>query len=230
VSDHEDAEHEAEVESRWEAGPAVLFVIALQAALTVASAQGSWKLGWWTWPFWLVPIVPEVLLFLALSWSAPRRKLEQMGHRRSASLLLFGVVSAGNGIALLALLGSLLGGHETSGAQLLFKGLTLWTTNVISFGLWYWAIDRGGPLRRRDPDAPPPDFQFPQMENAQLAAPGWHPRLLDYLYVSFTNAIAFSPTDAMPLTRVAKGLMLVEAGSSAITVLLVAARAVNILH
>jgi hypothetical protein len=66
------------------------------------------------------------------------------------------------------------------------------------------------------------------MENPQLAAPGWHPRLLDYVYISFTNSIAFSPTDAMPLSRRAKLLMLTESAISATTILLVAARAVNI--
>ena len=99
---------------------------------------------------------------------------------------------------------------------------------MIAFGLWYWGFDRGGPVRRLQSDPPPPDFQFPQMENPQLAAPGWHPRLVDYVYVSFTNSIAFSPTDAMPLSRWAKVLMLFESSVSALTVLLVAARAVNI--
>ena len=84
-------------------------------------------------------------------------------------------------------------------------------------------------MRRREPDPALPDFQFPQMENPQFAAPGWQPRLFDYMYVSFTNAIAFSPTDAMPLTRPAKVLMASESVLSAITVLLVAARAINIL-
>ena len=85
-------------------------------------------------------------------------------------------------------------------------------------------------MRRREQDPPPPDCQFPQMENPQLAEPGWHPRLFDYVYISFTNAIAFSPTDAMPLTRSAKVLMTIESAASAITVLVVAARAVNILR
>jgi hypothetical protein len=67
------------------------------------------------------------------------------------------------------------------------------------------------------------------MENPTFAEPAWHPRLLDYVYVSFTNAMAFSPTDAMPLTRRAKVLMLTESGISSVTVLLVAARAINIL-
>jgi len=96
--------------------------------------------------------------------------------------------------------------------------------------LAFWGIDRGGPVRRRQPDPPPPDFQFPQMENPQLAEPGWYPKLEDYIYVSFTNAIAFSPTDAMPLTRRAKRLMLSESAISVMTVVLVAGRAVNILR
>jgi hypothetical protein len=83
-------------------------------------------------------------------------------------------------------------------------------------------------VRRLEPNPPQPDFQFPQMENPQLVAPGWQPHIIDYIYVSFTNSIAFSPTDAMPLSRWAKLLMLTESGVSAITVLLVAARAVNI--
>ena len=73
-----------------------------------------------------------------------------------------------------------------------------------------------------------PDFQFPQDENAHLAAPGWAPRLKDYLYVALTNSIAFSPTDAMPLTHRAKLFMGVESLIAAVTVLIVAARAVNI--
>jgi hypothetical protein len=106
--------------------------------------------------------------------------------------------------------------------------MTNWGTNVIAYGLWFWGFDRGGPVRRREPDPPPPDFQFPQMENPQLAAPDWHPHLVDYIYISFTNSIAFSPTDAMPLSRWAKLVMLSESGISAISILLVAARAVNI--
>jgi hypothetical protein len=142
--------------------------------------------------------------------------------------MLLGVVSLANATLLVAVLASLILGDETSGGQLLLKAITVWSTNVIAFGLWYWAFDRGGPVRRLQANPPPPDFQFPQMENPQLAAPGWQPELIDYLYVSFTNSIAFSPTDAMPLSRWAKLLMLTESSLSSITVLLVTARAVNI--
>lgn len=221
---------EADVESRWEAGPAVGVVVLLQVALAAVSrSQGwtLWRLPWWSW---LMLAVPELLLLIALVWSRPRRQLEQLGGRRTAALSLIGLVSIANGITLLALIASVITGREQNGGELLFKGVTTWSTNVITFGLGYWALDRGGPIRRREPDPPPGDFQFPQMENPGLAEPGWHPRLFDYIYISFTNAIAFSPTDAMPLTRWAKVLMMTESAASAITVLLVAARAVNILR
>jgi hypothetical protein len=123
---------------------------------------------------------------------------------------------------------SLVRGDERSGGQLLLKAVAVWGTNVVAFGLWFWAFDRGGPVRRLRPNPRPPDFQFPQMENPELAEPNWQPELVDYLYVSFTNSIAFSPTDSMPLSRRAKLLMLAESSISALTILLVAARAVNI--
>ena len=221
---------EAEVESRWEAGPAVVVVIGLQTALALVSRAQGWSIAGRPWWSWLVLVGPELVLLLALSWSWPRRQLEQLGHRRRVALALVAVVSAGNAAGLFALIASLLRGDERSGAELLFKGVTIWTTNVIAFGIWFWEIDRGGPVARRGGSTAAPSFQFPQMENPTLAEPGWHPRLLDYVYVSFTNSIAFSPTDAMPLDPLAKALMLAESASSAITVLLVAARAVNILR
>jgi hypothetical protein len=102
-------------------------------------------------------------------------------------------------------------------------------TNVLLFGLWYWEFDRGGPLRRASGREAAPDFMFPQMADPRMAPDGWRPSLIDYLYVSFTNATAFSPTDTMPLTPTAKVLMAVQSLASLITVGLVFARAVNIL-
>ena len=223
-----DALREEEIESRWEAAPAVLLVIGLQAMLAIVSNHERWKLWIFPWWVWLLPLTPEALLLLPLAWHRPRHRLEQFGHRRTVALSLLGVVSVANAVLLTAVIASLVRGDEKSGAQLLIKAITVWSTNVIAFGLWYWAFDRGGPVRRLQTDPPPPDFQFPQQENPQLAPPGWHPRLVDYIYISFTNSIAFSPTDAMPLSRWAKLLMLSESGLSSLTVLLVAARAVNI--
>jgi hypothetical protein len=222
-------EREEQKESRWEAAPAVTAVIVLQALLAITSQKGDWELWGLPWWVWLIPILPETALLVALAWSRSRRLLEQIGRRRTAALGLLGLITVANGFLLVALIGSLIRGEQTSAGQLLMEGGGIWATNVIAFGLWFWAFDRGGPVRRFEPDPPPPDFQFPQMENPELAAPGWYPELFDYLYVSFTNAVAFSPTDAMPLTRLAKRMMLAESAISAVTVLLVAARAVNII-
>lgn len=216
-----DALREEEFESRWEAAPAVALVIVLQLALAAVSMVEDWSLWRLPWWVWLIPIAVEVTLLLPLAFDRPRTRLEEIGYRKTASVALISVVSLANALLVVALLASLLSGHERAAGELLLKALTVWSTNVIAFGLWYWAIDRSGPL---------PDFQFPQMENPKLAEPGWRPELFDYLYVSFTNSIAFSPTDAMPLSRRAKLLMLFESAISAVTVLLVAARAVNILE
>ena len=222
--------HEEERESRYEAAPAVVVVIALQVVLALVSIEGERRLiglpGW----VWLIPTAPEAGLLVTLTWSAPRHRLEQRGLRRRVALTLAGVITAANALALVALIASLVRAEEQSGGELLLKGATIWATNVITFGLLYWEFDRGGPVRRDSAHPPSRDFQFPQDENPTLAEPYWKPRLLDYMYVSFTNAIAFSPTDVMPLTRRVKMMMLTEAAISAITVLLVAARAVNILR
>ena len=221
---------EEEIQSRYEATFGVALVMALQVTLALVSLAAGWKLiglpGW----VWLIPTAPEAALSASLSWSAPRHRLEQLGQRRAVALALVGVITAANVLALAALIASLVAAQEKSGGELLLKGATIWSTNVMTFGLLFWEIDRGGPIRRRAPDPPHCDFQFPQNENPKLAEANWRPLLADYVYISFTNAIAFSPTDAMPLTRRVKLMMLAESAISATTVLLVAARAVNILH
>jgi hypothetical protein len=223
----ERARHEIEIETRWEAAPAVVVAIVLQVALAISSAtQGwtTWKLSWW---MWLLPVVPEAL-FVISTLPFPHRALIERGIRREVGIVLLALSSAGNALLVFAVIASLVSGHETSGSHLLLKGAAVWLTNVILFGLWFWIFDRGGPARRVEPNPPKPDFQFPQMENPELAPKDWRPHFVDYMYVSFTNSIAFSPTDAMPLNRWAKLLMLFEATISAMVVLLVAARAVNI--
>lgn len=219
---------EEEIESRWEAAPAVVVVIAFQILLAVLSQRQGWKLWDFPWWVWLIPVVPEVALLMALAWDRPRRRLEQMGIRREVGLSLLALIGLANSFLLVAVIASLVRGDEKSGGQLLLKAVVVWGTNSITYGLWFWALDRGGPVRRLQADPPSPDWQFPQMENPELAEPGWQPHLFDYQYVSFTNSIAFSPTDSMPLTHRAKLLMLSESAVSAVTVLLVAARAVNI--
>jgi hypothetical protein len=123
---------------------------------------------------------------------------------------------------------SLLHGAVTDGHLLIYSALIIYATNVIVFGLLYWELD--GRSTRGAPDGVR-DFLFPQQSTneKETKQPDWQPTFFDYLYVSVTNATAFSPTDAMPLTYRAKLLMTVQAFTSLATIALVAARAVNIL-
>jgi hypothetical protein len=219
---------EEERESRWEASPAVAIVIGLQLLLAIVSLTQDWKTWHFSWWVWLIPVVPETILLILLSWSRPHKRLVQMGIRRKVGIVLLAVVSLANALLVVGVIASLVEGQEKSGAQLLLKAVTVWATNVITYGLWFWDFDRGGPVTRVGADPPLPDFLFPQMQSRDVAPPHWTPELTDYMYVSFTNSIAFSPTYTLPLTRWAKLLMLSESTISAVTILLVAARAVNI--
>jgi hypothetical protein len=223
-----DAVREVEFESSFEAAPAVAVAMGLQVLLAVTSQTQDWTTWNFSWWIWLIPLVPEAVILVLEVWREPRRRLVQMGIRREAGIVLLALASATNALLVFGVIASLVTGHERSGAQLLLKAGTVWGTNVILFGLWFWIFDRGGPASRLEPDPPPPDFLFPQLDSPDVAAPGWRTHFIDYMYVSFTNSIAFSPTDTLPLSRWAKLLMLFESALSALVVLLVAARAVNI--
>ena len=219
---------EAEREALHEAAPAVAFAIVVQVALAIVSAVENWttwKFGWW---MWLVPVPFEVVFFVLNSWHRPHQKLEEMGIRRQVGIVVLAAASSANAFLVFSVIASLVSGHESSGAQLLLKGGAVWLTNVILFGLWFWLFDQGGPSERLGSNPPKPDFLFPQTDDKDIAPPGWRPHFVDYMYVSFTNSIAFSPTDTLPLNRWAKLLMLFESALSALVILLIAARSVNI--
>ncbi len=213
-------------EQRWPATLAVLAAIVLYASL-----PDKFTIG----PNWLVPLL-ELAVIIPLNFRAPL--IARSKTRRALALTLFAAISVTNIVALALLVvalvqGSSRGGHNnivlTDGRTLIVASIQIWLTNIIIFGLWYWELDRGGPIARAAPQRRRPDFLFPQMASHKTAPRGWTPRLLDYLYLSFTNSTAFSPTDTMPLTPMAKMLMLVQSLASLVTIVLVAARAVNIL-
>ncbi len=181
-------------------------------------------------PYWLLPAM-EGMALVALSIAGPHPRLRHNPLRRHLALTLIGIVSAANAYALVMLVHFLLRGGRVSGHALIGSGVVLWVTNVLLFGVWFWQLDGGGPVGRRLKRKPHPDFLFPQMsDDARSFAPrGWEPTLLDYLYTSFTNATAFSPTDTMPLTSMAKALMAGQSLVALTTIGLVFARAVNIL-
>ena len=183
-------------------------------------------------PTWLLPAL-EVLLLVGLMMASPQAHRRHSPARRRFALALIALVSAANVVSLFELVHFLLlpvRAHPASGHELILAGSGLWVTNVLLFGIWYWELDRGGPLARRLGERDQPDFLFVQMERPELAPAGWLPGLVDYLYLSFTNATAFSPTDTMPLTPMAKWLMSAQSLVSLVTVGLVVARAVNILQ
>ncbi len=183
-------------------------------------------------PRWLLPSL-EAAVLVALVLASPQPRWRHSPARRRLAVGLIALVSLANIISLFLLVHYLLQpvrGHTvSSGHELILAGSGLWLTNVLLFGVWYWEIDRGGPLARRLGQSDPPDFLFVQMSTPEYAPAGWAPGLVDYLYLSFTNATAFSPTDTMPLTPVAKWLMSAQSLTSLVTVGLVVARAVNIL-
>ncbi len=174
----------------------------------------------------------EVFLLAILTITRHELFLSKTGRlRRLADLILTGIISLANITSLILVLNYLLSKtHQLDGRTLIYSAIAIFITNIIMFGLWYWQIDGGG-AGGRGTHRPPVDFLFPQMTTPATVTeqPDWHPTFFDYLYVSITNATAFSPTDTMPLTHRAKLLMSAQGVTSLLTVALVAARAINIL-
>jgi hypothetical protein len=231
ASTDRDRLHAAVREARDDASPFALVASAILVGLGLVSMQANWELlGHQLWWIWLVAAAPYVLLSATLLFAIGR--LVEHDRRREIVIGLLGLVWFFNVLSVGVLVISLVSHSavQITGRQLLLSGGVVWLVSVIAFGLAYWELDSGGPVDRAMADTrSKPDFQFPQDENPDLSREGWTPRLWDYFYVSLTNAMAFSPTDAMPLTRPAKTIMAAESTLSAVTVLLVAARAVNIL-
>jgi uncharacterized membrane protein len=207
-------------EPRWRALLAVAVAIALQLVLPERVIRG---LG----SRWLVPAL-EVVLLLVLLIANPGRISKEERRLRAIGVSLILLTTVANVVNLLELINALLYGSRAAGRPLIYASLPIWLTNVLVFGLWYWELDRGGPAERQLPGHRRPDFLFPQMSTPG-SSPGWAPSLLDYIYTSFTNATAFSPTDTLPLTAWAKLLMSVQSLASLVTVAVVISRAVNIL-
>jgi hypothetical protein len=181
-------------------------------------------------PSWVLPATQGLLLVM-LVVANPRRIDKESKALRLLALTFASLLSLANlwSLAKLAI-GITQGTTGTTPSHLLITGALIWLTNVIVFGLWYWEFDRGGPVARALNTKQYPDFQFVQMVSPPvMVPPDWEPHFLDYLYLAFTNAAAFSPTDVMPLSRWAKIAMTLQSAISIVTVALVVSRAVNIL-
>jgi uncharacterized membrane protein len=208
-------------EPRWPVSLAVVVAIALQLVLPYKVAFR---------PRWLLPTM-QGLMLIGIIAANPKRIDKESARLRTATIGLIAVSTLANAWSAGRLILHLVQGTLTihTPARLLTTGAAIWITNVIVFALWYWECDRGGPAGRRNAERKYPDFLFAQMQTPELSPPDWEPGFADYLFLSFTNASAFSPTDVLPLSRWAKMTMMLQAGVSLSTVALVVARAINVL-
>lgn len=206
-------------EPRWPADLSVLICAGLYVLLSDRLVVG---------PRWILPAL-IISLLVPLTIRRHRHPDDSRLVRRLA-LSITAVVTLANVVSLALLIHYVLyTRHPLDALGLLYSAASIWVTNVIVFGLWFWELDRGGPHLRVGPDARPADLQFPQMTVSSEGA-AWHPRFFDYLYTSFANGTSFAPADAMPLTGSMKAVFAGEALVSFITIAIIAGEAINILH
>ena len=235
---------EVRLNRRWHASVAIVIAMALYVALPVRLTFIPWQ----------AVVAVEVILLIPVLISVTLRGANAEKGQRIIAIILIAVLNTANFISLVLLVDRLLhgklGNSSSEGYELILSSMNIWITNVIVFALWYWELDRGGPIKRAHQHrhllatdhgfgqdqkhlgahGQHADFLFPYMTAPDYAPPDWTPSFIDYVYVSFTNSTAFSPTDTLPLTAPAKMLMMIQSLISLLTVALVAARAVNILR
>jgi uncharacterized membrane protein len=200
---------------RWPAAVALLIVGALYSVISGPLTFGPRA--------FLLALVSVLLVPLATA--------HQQGRHRLARLLglgLVGLVTVAVVVSVFLLISSPLSG-QTPAQKLLQDAVLLWLINVVTFAVWYWEIDGGGPAQRRREGHVSEDFLFPQMNFDYKSARTWSPGFLDYLFLAFNTSTAFSPTDTAVLSRRAKVLMMVQALLSLVILAVLVSRAINTL-
>jgi hypothetical protein len=214
-------------EPRWHAALAVVAILLLYATLPPRIIVG---------PFWLLPLLVLGILVPLLIFSPHRHRESEKA--RFASIAHIAILGLFNVATVVLFLVQLLSAHHHrvfGGQELLLAAVQIWLTNILIYALWFWEIDGGGPSARchqsfvDNPELG--DFMFSQslLDPELRAKLNWRPRFLDYLFLAFTNATAFSPTDTFPLTALGKTLMMAEALTSLVTIAVVAGRAISLL-
>jgi hypothetical protein len=209
----------ARPEPRWPASLALVVCATLYVLLPNRLVVG---------PRWLLPVLVVLpLIPLSITW---HRRPENPTPIRYLAISLVALTTLANVMSVILLIERLFYSAVVPGRGLLYSAASIWATNVIVFGLWFWELDRGGPHIRVGRDARPPDLLFPQMTMTREAPADWHPHFLDYLYTSLANGTSFAPADAMPLTASMKSLFALESLISFVTIAIIAGEAVNILR
>ena len=218
----------------WLARGAILVVAGLQIAVVNELSVG---------PRWLAPVIELALLAplsVATAWTQRKARraandaqwvaVERIFHRvRWLAVVLTALATIMNFGQLAKLVQAMLAGHAGNGQTLLLDAVNIWITNVVIFALWFWTIDRNGPAGVGAEEECNGDFVFTQQQMHSAKFRGWTPGFVDYLFLAFTNATAFSPADTFPISQRAKLLMMAESATSLITIAVVASRAVGIL-
>ncbi len=210
-----------EKEPVWHVQLAVVLAVAMQIALSNNLTVGP-KLAIAGF---------EVGLLVLLTILNPTIRLGVMKLRRTIAVLLIACISVANVTSLALVLNDLFHhANHVTGKSLILSAFAIYLTNIVIFGLWYWELDSNG-VQGQSTDVAPIDFLFPQMRQPKgdPIRENWYPTFFDYVYISITNAIAFSPNDTVPLTHRAKALMALQSGISVVTIALVVTRAVTIL-
>jgi uncharacterized membrane protein len=210
----------AAAEPRWPMATAVLAATILYVGMPHRGRVPGW---------WLGPLLQLLLLGLLITQDPGRidRRSANL-HRLMVALLVVMTVGTALSVTVLAV-DILVVVKGVTAKVLLGRGAAIWVENVIVFSLWYWQFDRGGPAERAAGAPIPPSFAFPENATPELAPVGWRPAYPDYLYLAYTNATAFSPTDTLPVRRWAKLTMMVQSTLSLVIAILVLARAINVL-
>jgi uncharacterized membrane protein len=210
----------ASAERRWPVTLAVLVAVALQVGTPTTGRVGIW---------WVFP-VSELVVLVLLNVADPGRIDDRTARVRRITIVLIVLMTAWTigGVAYL-LFEILTRGPDYNATTLLGRGGALWGTNVIVFSLWYWELDRGGPAERAARSGVRPSFAFPEDATPEVAPVGWSAKYPDYLYLSFTNSTAFSPTDTLPVQTWAKMTLMMQSALQLLTAVLVIARAINVL-
>jgi uncharacterized membrane protein len=201
--------------SRWPAAVALLIVGTLYAVISGTLTFGP----------------RAFLLGLVAVLLVPLMSAHQQGRHRLARLLGLGLVSlvtVAVVVSVFLLISSSFGG-ETPAPTLLQDAALLWVINVVTFAVWYWEIDCGGPAQRHREGHTSEDFLFPQVNLGDKIARAWSPGFLDYLFLAFNTSTAFSPTDTAVLSQRAKVLMMVQALLSLLILAVLVSRAINTL-
>ncbi len=209
-------------ERRWPAGLAVVSLAVLLALLPERVRLV---------PTWVPSALGIILLAPMLAVGLTRARHKWIRVERIVTLV-FCVTTVAGTLANLAVLIAVMarGPRLVGGLQLFMSSIAVWTTNVLTFTLLYWHLDRGGPESRANDAGVRPDWLFPQRTAPAGDVPGgWQPMFVDYLFLGYTTATAFSTTDVVPLTARAKLLMMLESSISLLTIAVIAARAINIL-